>query len=66
MTDLETLAIVWSCSHFREYLYGHVVTIYTDHLASQAVTQFKWIACSLVIENSKFRSSKDLYQVSSK
>ena len=39
ITDLKTLAIVWSCSHFRAYLYGHVVTIYTDHLASQAVLQ---------------------------
>ena len=39
ITDLETLAILWLCSHFRAYLYGHVVTIYTDHLASQAVLQ---------------------------
>lgn len=39
ITDLETLAIVWSLSHFRAYLYGHVVTVYTDHLAAKSVLQ---------------------------
>lgn len=39
ITDLETLAIVWALSHFRAYLYGHVVTVYTDHLAAKSVLQ---------------------------
>ena len=37
ITDLETLAVVWSISHFQSYLYGHDVTIYTDHSAVKAV-----------------------------
>ena len=36
-TDLETLAVVWGVTHFRYYLYGHQVTIYTDHTAVKAV-----------------------------
>ena len=39
ITDLETLAVVWSVSHFRIYLYGQKVTIYTDHAAVKAVLQ---------------------------
>ncbi len=31
ITDLETLAVVWAISHFQYYLYGHDVTIHTDH-----------------------------------
>ena len=31
ITDLETLAVVWAISHFEYYLYGHNVTIHTDH-----------------------------------
>ena len=37
ITDLETLAVVWGVTHFRYYLYGHNVTIYTDHAAVKAV-----------------------------
>ena len=37
ITDLETLAVVWSMSHFRTYLYGQDVTVYTDHAAVKAV-----------------------------
>ena len=37
ITDLETLAVVWSISHFQSYIYGHDVTIYTDHSAVKAV-----------------------------
>jgi len=33
ITDLETLAVVWAISHFHHYLYGHHVTVLTDHLA---------------------------------
>ena len=33
ITDLETLAVVSSVSHFRTYLYGQRVTVYTDHAA---------------------------------
>ena len=39
ITDLETLAVVWSVSHFRTYLYGQRVTVYTDHAAVKAVLQ---------------------------
>ena len=37
ITELETLAVVWSMSHFHYYLYGHKVTVYTDHTAVRAV-----------------------------
>ena len=37
VTDLEMLAVVWGVTHFRCYLYGHQVTIYTDHDAVKAV-----------------------------
>ena len=35
--ELETLAVVWAMSHFHRYLYGHNVTILTDHSAVKAV-----------------------------
>ena len=28
ITELETLAVVWSVTHFHSYLYGHQVTVY--------------------------------------
>ena len=37
ITELETLAVVWAMSHFHSLLYGHSVTVYTDHSAVQAV-----------------------------
>ena len=37
VTDLETLAVVWAVTHFRYYLYGHSVTIITDHAAVKAI-----------------------------
>ena len=37
ITELETLAVVWSITHYHSYLYGHDVTVYTDHLAVQAI-----------------------------
>ena len=33
ITELETLAVVWSASKFRPYLLGHHTTVLTDHLA---------------------------------
>ena len=39
ITDLETLAVVWVVTHFRCYLYGHSVTVYTDHSAVRAVLE---------------------------
>ena len=30
ISDLETLAVVWAVTHFRYYLYGHNVNIFTD------------------------------------
>ena len=39
ITDLETLAVhvVWAVTHFRYCLYGHNVTIITDHAAVRAI-----------------------------
>ena len=37
VTDLETLAVVWAVTHFRYYLYGHSVTIISDHAAVKAI-----------------------------
>ena len=37
ITDLETLAVVWAISHFQYYLYGHNVTVCTDHQAVKAI-----------------------------
>ena len=37
ITELETLAVVWAVSYFRFYLYGHDVSVYTDHSAVKAV-----------------------------
>ena len=39
ITELETLAVVWAVTHFHSYLYGHEVTIYTDHSAVKAVLE---------------------------
>ena len=37
VTELETLAVVWAMSHYRAYLYGHRVKVFTDHSAVKAV-----------------------------
>ena len=37
VTELETLAVVWAMQHFRAYLYGHRVTVITDHSAVKTV-----------------------------
>ena len=37
VTDLETLAVVWAMQHFQAYLFGHKVTVVTDHSAVKAV-----------------------------
>ncbi|XP_065908993.1 uncharacterized protein [Dysidea avara] len=37
ITDLETLAVVWAVTHFRYYLYGHNVIVFTDHAAVRAI-----------------------------
>ena len=37
ITELETLAVVWALTHYRAYLYGNKVTVYTDHSAVKAV-----------------------------
>ena len=33
ITELETLALVWSVKHFRAYIMGHRCMLYTDHAA---------------------------------
>ena len=39
ITELETLAVVWAINHFRAYLYGHDVVVFTDHAAVRAVLE---------------------------
>jgi len=39
ITELETLAVVWAVQHFHAYLYGHEVTVHTDHSAVKAVLE---------------------------
>ena len=39
ITELETLTVVWAVSHFRAYLYGHDVHVFTDHSAVKAVLE---------------------------
>ena len=39
ITELETLAIVWTISHFLAYLYGHEVRILTDHSAVKTILE---------------------------
>jgi len=40
ITERETLAVVWVIiTHFHYYLYGHRVTVYTDHSAVKAVLE---------------------------
>lgn len=39
ITQLETLSVVWAVSHFHHHLYGHVVTVITDHTAVKAVLE---------------------------
>jgi len=41
ITELETLAVVWRLRHFRAYLYGHRVTIITDHAPVKALLNTK-------------------------
>ena len=38
-TKLETLAVVWKIQHYHAYLYGHKVTIITDHSAVKTILQ---------------------------
>ena len=37
ITKLETLAVIWAVSHFHHLIYGHCVTVVTDHSAVKAV-----------------------------
>ena len=39
ITDMETLAVVWGIQHFRAYLYGHDVTVITDHSAVRTILE---------------------------
>ena len=36
---LDTLTVVWAVSHFRAYLYGHNVHVFTDHSAVKAILE---------------------------
>ncbi len=33
VTHQETLAVVWALKHFRDFILGYPMTIYTDHAA---------------------------------
>ena len=50
ITNLETLAVVWAVTHFKYYLYGHKVTIITDHAAVKAIlgTPNQWTTRPMV------------------
>jgi hypothetical protein len=39
ITEMETLVVVWAIQHFHAYLYGHEVTVVTDHSAVKAILQ---------------------------
>lgn len=39
ISGLETLAVVWAISHYHVYLYGHEVTMFTDHSAVKAILE---------------------------
>ena len=39
ITELETLAVMWSMSHFHHFLYGNKVTVLTDHSSVKAVLE---------------------------
>ena len=41
ITDLEALALVWACRHFRAYLLGHHCTVVTDHAPLKALVSEK-------------------------
>ena len=41
VTRKELLAVVFACKHFRHYLYGHKVTVRTDHSALKWLMSFK-------------------------
>ena len=37
VTKSEILAVAWAVQHFRAYLYGHNVTVITDHSAVNSI-----------------------------
>ena len=37
VTELKTLAVMWAMSHFRTYLYGQKVTVFTDHSDAKSI-----------------------------
>ena len=39
ITELETLGVVWAITYFHSFLYGHDVTVLTDHSAVRAVLE---------------------------
>ncbi|XP_062502489.1 uncharacterized protein LOC134179568 [Corticium candelabrum] len=39
ISKIETLAVVWTISHFFSYLYGNRVTVLTDHSAVKAILE---------------------------
>ena len=50
ITELETLAAVWAVTHFRAYLYGNSVRIYTDHSAVKAVLYWHLIRLGSMLD----------------
>ena len=41
ITELETLAVVWSLRHFQAYLYGHKFVVYTAHSPVKSLLKTK-------------------------
>ena len=47
-TEKELLAIIWSCTHYRPYLYGRKLTIMTDHKPLSWVFNMKDLSSRLL------------------
>ncbi len=41
VTHLEALAVVWALKHFRDIIFGYLITVYTDHIAVTQLFQGK-------------------------
>ncbi len=58
ITDIETLAIVWTLSHFGDLIYGYPITVYTDHKAAKNFFEGRIVTgrlarCMVILEDYK-------------
>ncbi len=47
VTHLEALAVVWALRHYRDFVYGYEIMVYTDHQAVRDL--FRGKKTSLVV-----------------